>query len=100
MEQKINKEQLADEYGSSFIGQSNAWSAAEQGYLAGWDACQQNLQQTACYTALELLEQMLNKEQEFSIQAMNYSTRQSVTANINAIRSVIEMIKERQANAV
>ena len=69
-------------------------------YIAKEYARQQNLQQTACYTALELLEQMLNKEQEFSIQAMNYSTKQGVTANINAIQSVIEMIKERQANTV
>lgn len=100
MEQMLNKEQLAEDYGNSWMGSDIAWAAAQSGYLAGWDACQQNLQQTACYTALELLEQMLNKEQEFSIQAMNYSTRQSVTENINAIQSVIEMIKERQANAV
>ena len=96
----INKEQLADDFGNQFRGQSNAWAAAEQGYLAGWDACQQNLQQTACYTALELLQQMLSEEQLLNIRAKNYSTRDSTAGNINAIRSVMQMIKERQANAV
>lgn len=100
MEQMINKEQLAEDYGNSWMGSDIAWAAAQSGYLAGWAACQQNLQQTSCYTALELLEQMLNKKQKAIAWNEDRYTITEDKSELNALRIVIQMIKDRQANAV
>lgn len=51
MEQMNNKQQLAEDYGKTWLGSDIAWAAAQSGFIAGWEACQQNLQQTPC-TAL------------------------------------------------
>lgn len=45
MEQEFNKEQLADDYGKTWLGSDIAWLAAANGFLAGWDACEQKLKQ-------------------------------------------------------
>ena len=59
------------------------------------------LQQTDCYAALELLEQMLKEEQEaFGEPYFITDEVQKRIDKMNAIRPVIKMIKERQANAV
>ena len=45
-----NKEQLAKDYCQSWRGDYVAWAAAESGFIAGWEAHQQLLQQTRCTT--------------------------------------------------
>jgi hypothetical protein len=96
----INKEQLAEDYGNSWMGSDIAWAAAQSGYLAGWDACKQNLQQAACYTALELLQQMVGERSLSNAFNSDYHLKQKNYSEIDALRFVIELIKERQANAV
>jgi len=62
---------------------------------------QQLLQQTDCYTALEFLEQMLSKEQkDFGEYYFITDEVREKMSNIKNIQSVIQLIKERQANTV
>ena len=51
----INKEKLAKYYCQSWRGDYVAWAAAESGFIAGWEAHQQLLQQTQCTRLRELL---------------------------------------------
>lgn len=60
-----------------------------------------NYSQTHCYTALELLQQMLNEEHKaYQSNIENYMVSSGHDYNIETISQVIELIKERQANAV
>lgn len=61
---------------------------------------QQLLQQTDCYTALELLAQMLNKEQEAVDRLGGYAVKTGHVKNVESIQRVMQLIKEHQANAV
>lgn len=70
-------------------------------YIAKEYARQQLLQQTDCYTALEFLEQMLSKEQkDFGEHYFITDEVREKMSNIKNIQSVIQLIKERQANTV
>ena len=60
-----------------------------------------NYSQTHCYTALELLQQMLNEEHKaYQSNIENYMVSSGHDYNIETISQVIELIKELQANAV
>lgn len=62
---------------------------------------QQLLQQTACYTASELLATMLNEEHKaYQDNIDNYMVSSEHDYNIDTLNNVIKMIKERQANDV
>ena len=58
------------------------------------------LQQTACYTALELLQQMLNEEQIAYMQSENSMEADMRLYNEDALKAVIKLINARQANGV
>ena len=98
---ELQKRFEADAYKQKLNYAGSAGIAAEQGFLAGIDFLQHLLQQTDCYTALEFLEQMLSKEQKYFGE--HYFITDEVRekmSNIKNIQSVIQLIKERQANAV
>ena len=61
----------------------------------------QNLQQTDCYTALELLRQMYNESTEMAKQGFeSWQELQMNSDTENALLRVMRLIKKRQANAV
>lgn len=61
----------------------------------------QNLQQTVCYTGLGEVERLLSKELEKEGDGFEtYKLLEENTENQRALRRVMKLIKERQANAV
>ena len=59
------------------------------------------LQQTACYTALEQLEQMLSKvHEDIGSQIIAGGVSREKTKELDAINTVIQLIKASPANAV
>lgn len=97
----LNKEQIeqaAEQYAEQ---ENSAWTNDYNGFIAGADFVQQNLQQTACYTALELLAQMLNERQGLAKDGFeSFDALMKNGENERALERVIRLIKERQANAV
>lgn len=74
----------------------------EDGFIVAVDWVQkQLLQQTVCYTALGEVERLLSKELEKEGDGFEtYKLLEENNENQRALRRVIKLIKERQANAV
>lgn len=90
----------AENYGKQYYSEHQARTIAEDGYMAGCNDSKHLLQQTACYTALELLQQMLNEEQVAYMQSKNSMEADMRLYNEDALKVVIKLINARQANGV
>lgn len=65
-------------------------------FTAGYNACQQLLQQTACSTLRKNYEQMYNSEQKAFEEAIEYSEKVKHSKNMDALIVVIMMVMETQ----
>jgi len=97
---ELQKRFEADAYKQKLNYAGSAGIAAEQGFLAGIDFLQHLLQQTACYTTLELLEQKLKEATEAVVPSDDEVGLMEKDSEIAYLNQVIEYIKDLQANVV
>jgi len=72
---------------------------AKLDWLAGVEWLRQKCEQTACYTTLELLQQMLIEKQKQQTENKGGGIR-PIDYEIDSINHVMKLIKERPANVV
>lgn len=93
---KVELETRAKYYTIKHPVEPSAVTTVESAFIAGYELCQQLLQQTPCTTLRELLVQMQSKEQQLERNTRDDLQKLKHSQNDRAIERVLLLIDARQ----